>query len=300
MIPKTLGNDGRVARIQCVPNDRLDCLNIKNNSFALIIIHEGYARFEIDGTYFDTTAPCFICFDEHENPTLVKKKGLKCDTVYFDPVFLNVNMTFDRVHSESYGEIADIHDLFLLMPFTERKEYVFPIPGEFITNVKRCFEEICSSLNEQEDWYWSCRSRSYFTELMLVLERTYGYIGRITTPSDTIKSNHLRKAIIYIESNYRNPINLTAISAAASINHTTLTKLFKDNLGVTPIEYLWSHRLKVAKKQLEFTELPLKDISCRCGFKTVQHFCRKFEQETGYTPSSFREYAVQKRKQYFN
>ncbi len=83
---------------------------------------------------------------------------------------------------------------------------------------------------------------------------------------------------------------------AAGINHTSLTHLFNDELGMTPVGYLWHHRVQVAAKQLEFTLLPIKDISARCGFKTVQHFSRKFLSATGETPSEFRESRLRARQ----
>ena len=88
----------------------------------------------------------------------------------------------------------------------------------------------------------------------------------------------------------------STITKAASINHSTLTQLFKEKLDMTPIEYLWHYRIIVAKKHLEFTSLQIKEISKRCGFKTIQHFSRKFEAFTNYTPTAFRDMAVAERK----
>jgi AraC family transcriptional regulator of arabinose operon len=62
---------------------------------------------------------------------------------------------------------------------------------------------------------------------------------------------------------------------------------------------LWHHRLVVAKKFLEFTELPIGEIASRCGFKTTQHFSRKFEEKMGSNPTAFRADAVADRKKSF-
>ena len=157
------------------------------------------------------------------------------------------------------------------------------------------------ALREQTDWYWSCRSRSYFMEIILLLERTYGLIEyNDTAVSETKISNpHLRKAVVFIETNYYDDLSLESIVRSASLNHSTLTRLFKAELNMTPIEYLWHHRLTVAKKFLEFTNLPIKEIASRCGFKTVQHFSRKFEEAVGTTPRGFRSAAVESRKKSF-
>ena len=56
------------------------------------------------------------------------------------------------------------------------------------------------------------------------------------------------------------------------------------------------YRVTIAKKQLAFTDVPIKDVANMVGFKTVQHFNRIFKEIAGTTPAEFRKSAVQKRK----
>lgn len=300
MNPQTFGrayNTGRIAPVQCVKEDTLTDLNIKDTCFALMIIYEGVAHFEVCGKTFEAMAPCFVCFDESESPKLLKKRGLKCDSVYFSPTFLNVNMTFSRVHDKNYGDLAQVHDFFLLKPFTDTARCVFPVFDEDLNNFKRLFSLLENQLQEQPDWYWSCRSRSYFMEMMLLLERTYEVVGQ-SNPigcAEKILNPHLKKAVVYIENNYHNAITLEDVMKAASLSRSSLTQLFKTELGMTPIEYVWHHRIVVAHKFLNFTNLPIKDVALRCGFKTVQHFSRKFEETYGANPTAFRTTVVSNR-----
>ena len=156
-------------------------------------------------------------------------------------------------------------------------------------------------LEKQRDWYWSCRGRSYFMEIIIVLERMYGPIGYGLTHQQSdntpiIKNPKLRDAVLYIEGHYGEDITLSDISENSGINHTTLTALMKLEFGCTAIEYLMSYRVAVSKKQLAFTDVPIKDVANMAGFKTVQHFGRTFKRHTGTTPAEFRRSAVQKRK----
>ena len=304
MIPQTIGREydvGKIASVQCVRNDILKDLEIKDHCFLMLIIREGTAYFQVGDIAFEAIGPCIVCFDEREQPKLIRKCGLKCDAIYFHPVFLNVNMTFNLVHSGSYEQVATRHDLFLLKPFTDEKRYVFPLLEEYANNLNRLISRLEEELRNQRDWYWSCRSRSFFMEMILILERAYGLINQDDSGAslNKIKNPHLKKAVIFIESHYHENITLENITKAASINHTTLTKLFKQELSVTPVEYLWQYRITIAKKHLEFTNLPVKDISMRCGFKTIQHFSRKFEAYTNTPPTTFRDLAVAARKAAF-
>ena len=297
-------NEGKVAKIECVRNDRLQNIDIKDKCFLLIILTAGKLEFKVENEQFYTAAPAFICFDETQNPVLISKRKAQYTCIYFHPEFLNVNISFELLRKKDYGDIASTHDLFLLKPFTD-KAYVIPIAEAQLEKIMQTAEFMQEELKNQRDWYWSCRGRSYFMEIIIALERMYGLIGYGVThqKSDNtpiIKNAKLRDAVLYIESRFDESITLPDIAKAAGMNHTTLTALMKEELGLTAIEYLMKYRITVAEKQLEFTSVPIKDIANMTGFKTVQHFSRVFKSQTGATPAEFRKNAVQKRKDDLN
>lgn len=296
-------NEGKVAKIECVKNDRLQNIDIKDKCFLLIILTAGKLEFNVENERLYAAAPAFICFDETADPVLFSKQKAQYTCIYFHPEFLNVNMSFEMLRKKDYGDIASTHDLFLLKPFTD-KAYVIPIAEAQLEKITQAAEFMQEELQNQRDWYWSCRGRSYFMEIIIALERMYGLIGYGVThqKSDNtpiIKNAKLRDAVLYIESRFDESITLPDIAKAAGMNHTTLTALMKEELGLTAIEYLMKYRITVAKKQLEFTSVPIKDIANMTGFKTVQHFSRVFKAQNGTTPAEFRKNAVQKRKDDF-
>ena len=296
-------NEGKVAKIECIQNDRLRNIDIKDNCFLLIILTAGKLEFKVENERFCAAAPAFICFDETADPVLISKQKAQYTCIYFHPEFLNVNMSFEMLRKKDYGDIASTHDLFLLKPFTD-KAYVVPIAEAQLEKIVQAAEFMQEELQNQRDWYWSCRGRSYFMEIIIALERMYGLIGYGMThqKSDNtpiIKNAKLRDAVLYIESRFDESVTLPDIAKAAGMNHTTLTALMKEELGLTAIEYLMKYRITVAKKQLEFTNVPIKDIANMVGFKTVQHFSRVFKAQTGAAPAEFRKSAVQKRKDDF-
>ena len=97
------------------------------------------------------------------------------------------------------------------------------------------------------------------------------------------------KAIAFVHRHYREEVSLKDMACAAYTNPSTLTKNFKCELGTTPIKYLWWYRIEVAKRLLVLTSKPIKNISKQCGFKTLSHFCKKFENYTNTTPTNFRK-----------
>ena len=296
-------NKGKIAHIKCLKNTLIPPTDIKHTCFLLIILTKGTINFEIHNEKNTVASPSFLCFDELENPIFNIDKHTKFTAIYFHPNFLNINMTFELLRSNRYEDIATTHDMFMLKPFIN-KAYVIPIIDAQVEKIEFCADCVFNELENQRDWYWSCRGRSYFMEIILTLERMYGLIGyglkyQNTNNSSFISNPKLRDAVLYIESHYSDNISLKNISEYAGLNHTTLTKLMKEDFGCTAMEYLKKHRINVSKKKLAFTDVPIKDIANTVGFKTVQHFNRIFKKHIGISPAEFRKNALKSRKKDF-
>ncbi len=297
-------NKGKIAFVKCFKNNDLENVNIKDKCFLLIILSKGKIDFEVNHEKITATAPCFICFDESENPIFHNIKKAVYTSIFFHPKYLNVNMTFKLLRTKSYDDIATNHDMFMLKPFIN-KAYTIPIVNTQIEKIEYSANCMGEELEYQRDWYWSCRGRSYFMEIIIALERMYGLIGygakhQKADNMPLIENPKLREAVLYIESHYGENITLSDISSSAGINSVTLTSYIKKELGCTAIEYLMQYRITIAKKQLAFTNVPIKDIANMVGFKTVQHFNRIFKKFTLTTPAEFRKNSVKNRKENFN
>ncbi len=300
MDPVTIGqtfNPGKIARIQCIKNDLPEDLSVKNTCFLLLIVCRGTVTFAYGDRVIEVQAPAFVCFDEMEDPICLRSRDLVCHSIWFHPAFFNVNLTFERIHTSALAEVATVHDFFLMKPFTDRENFVFPISDEWAVSATRLFWELAGELAHQRDDYWSCRSRTYFIQIIFLLERTYGLVGEAAEGNVAAAIEHpaLRSAVLFIEGHYTESLSRMDIAGSVHLNQTTLDRLFRSVFDMTAMEYLWHHRITVAKRQLRFTRLPVSEIAAGCGFKTLPHFCRRFEKATGVTPSAFRETAVNRR-----
>ncbi|MBQ0084079.1 MAG: helix-turn-helix transcriptional regulator [Clostridiales bacterium] len=297
MTHATLGrkfDSGKIAAIECIKNAPLKGIQIKDECFLLLVVVEGEIKFSSHAKNYSAVGPCFVCFDETENPRFTAYKNAQTYAIYFHPKFLNVNMSFELLRSEKYGEIAQNHDMFMLRPFLEEKR-IIPVSKNYTEAIQRACDHIIEELALQKDWYWSCRSRSYFMEIIMILERLYGMYE--TGEIFAIQSGNVAKQVImYIESHYSEDITLKEIGKRFCISHTALTRDMREETGKTVTEYLFSYRISAARKLLEFTNIPIKEAATRCGFKTVPHFSRVFKAHTGMSPAKFRSEAVEKRK----
>ena len=281
---------GRIVRVVCRKNPAEEQMSIQGECFLLLIITHGTAVFSAYGREVTASAPCLLCFDESENPQLLRSQDLQWWGVWFHPSFLNVNLDFVSLRAEGFAEMAAQHDFFLLQPFLR---HAAPMPlteGHLAVFEDRC-RSLRSELSQQPDWYWSCRARSYVMEMLLTLERLYGY-GQPADGRDVA-----REVLLYIESHYGEEVTLERLSDRCGVNRTTLVSRVQQATGMTPREYLLHHRMTVAKKHLAFTDVPIKEIALRCGYKTVQHFGRAFREREGLTPAAYRTAAVRRRQE---
>ena len=66
-------------------------------------------------------------------------------------------------------------------------------------------------------------------------------------------------------------------------------RIFKKEFGVTPMNYLQSHRLNYAKKYLTNTRYTLRMISAELGFSNSYYFAAWFKKLTGIAPGKYRK-----------
>jgi AraC family transcriptional regulator len=106
-------------------------------------------------------------------------------------------------------------------------------------------------------------------------------------------ANHLpvslQRALTFIERSYENDLTAGDIARAATLSGPSLRRLFRAQLGCSPMEALWRHRLQVAVSLLKSSGLPIAEIAYRCGFKSPYHFSRRFRSFTGESPRAFRD-----------
>ncbi|MBQ8683384.1 MAG: helix-turn-helix transcriptional regulator [Clostridia bacterium] len=296
-------NERKVALVECMKDSDLQNIHIKGTCFLLIFLSSGFLQFQIAERVVEASAPCFFCFDESEDPVCLTNCQASYFCIFFHPQFLNVNMTFACLRSPSFDNIASIHDMILLKPFIDGIHRL-SIREDCANAMELACDCLLKELQEQQDEYWSCRSRSYLIEIIIALERQCGlvrYDGAVagTGSFPVVQSSALQNAVLFMESHYMEHLTLSDIANAAHMNVATLTQTAKKELGMTVMAYLMSYRLRMAKKQLAFTSVPIKEVASRCGFQTVQHFSRVFKKHMGQPPAEFRMTAVQKRKEAF-
>ncbi|MBQ7793724.1 MAG: helix-turn-helix transcriptional regulator [Clostridia bacterium] len=109
--------------------------------------------------------------------------------------------------------------------------------------------------------------------------------------SRTADSKRLHSAIVYIKENYHRKILLSELSEILHVCDDHLIRLFKSELGKTPMEYIIGLRTEAAMRLLIDTDLPISQIAERCGFTNANYMSRAFRTHINMTPSEYRRNA---------
>ena len=98
----------------------------------------------------------------------------------------------------------------------------------------------------------------------------------------------IRQAIDYIHNHYFNHISQEALSLEVNLSVPTLQSGLKQLTGLTLGSYQEQVKITAAKSLLEETDLPLKAIANKVGFRTHSHFGEVFKRIINMTPSAYR------------
>jgi AraC-like DNA-binding protein len=84
------------------------------------------------------------------------------------------------------------------------------------------------------------------------------------------------------------PADYAALAGRLGTSESTLRRRFHEATGTSPHGYLLQCRAAEARRLLGETDLPVKAIATRLGYRDVYFFSRQFRQLTGVPPATYR------------
>lgn len=140
---------------------------------------------------------------------------------------------------------------------------------------------------------WNERSSGYRLRTTAIL---YQILAMAYDENRMRRATHplTEKALQMMETNYlRRDFTIVEMSADLHISEVYLRRLFHQETGVSPKQYLLQRRIQKAISLLDTDYFSIADIAAQCGFNDPKHFSVAFKKITGKTPT---EYAMQLKK----
>jgi len=113
------------------------------------------------------------------------------------------------------------------------------------------------------------------------------YTGLVQKHSTKDFSMIVRKAVDYIQVNLEKTLTLKDIAAAIHVHPSHLSRKFKQDTGLTIIDYVNQKRVEEAKLHLQAGNTTITDIALMVGYNDLNYFTRVFKKMTGQTPSQY-------------
>jgi AraC-like DNA-binding protein len=98
----------------------------------------------------------------------------------------------------------------------------------------------------------------------------------------------LTPALEHVITQYGRPIACADLARRAGLSVSQLQREFRRLFNISPGDYILWTRLMMARRRLEETADPVRQIAADCGFYDQAHFTRAFRRHAGLPPQHYR------------
>ncbi|GIP31958.1 AraC family transcriptional regulator [Paenibacillus sp. J2TS4] len=252
----------------------------------LELLAEAYEQVKRAMAYKAFLPQSAVCFAEETN-----ESGHFQYPAAYQKKILNTILTGDRDRVEHY--MTELFDRYLLSsgsPYPKLLQMIVMLMSHVLGSLVQEGYDI-EPLMDQVDLLQLQQCQNQL-ELQGMLLRQ---IGQIIDYLETVReqaedsSPWVRQAIEYMESHYASNISIADIASHIGISPSHLSRVFKAEVGKSPLEYLTERRLSMSKVLLRDKSKSLQQISQLIGYNDAHTFIRSFKKAEGTTPGEYRK-----------
>ena len=177
------------------------------------------------------------------------------------------------------------------------KVFQTPSPNDYEMNFKnadpKIFQEIIHLIQylyhegNGDKPFNSLLERSIITEIAVLLYRQSGMKQKETPMSPMyIRMCEIKE---YIDSNFRDPLDLNVLSQQFYLHPVTISKEFNKCFGRSLSKYINNVRICEVARLLETTQDSITDIAQKCGYDNINTFLRQFKTIMETSPLQYRK-----------
>lgn len=126
-------------------------------------------------------------------------------------------------------------------------------------------------------------------ELRGMILMLFSRFMREAVPHVWTTDERLKRVIDYIHGHIADDIDIDVLAGEACITKPYLIRIFKRELGTSPLQYINNKKVERAQLLLYTTNMPVKEVAYALGFSDHSYFIRMFRKMSGLTPQEYRE-----------
>jgi AraC family transcriptional activator FtrA len=125
-------------------------------------------------------------------------------------------------------------------------------------------------------------------DLVVPLYRPGGQAQYIETPIPSFDGDLLADTIGWLRAHLDEPVTVTDLAARTAMSPRTFARRFLARTGTTPLAWIVSERIRLARRLLETSDSPIDAVARRTGFGSPDNLRKHFGRALGTTPQAYR------------
>jgi AraC family transcriptional regulator len=127
------------------------------------------------------------------------------------------------------------------------------------------------------------------SHLMLHGERLRSRSMRRPATAGSLSRGSVKRIREHMLEHLAETVSLDDLAFVANLSKFHLVRSFKAATGTTPHQYLVALRMQAAADLLRSTQLPVKEVAIRCGYRSPSQFSTAVRSHHGVTPVEIRK-----------
>lgn len=248
----------------------------------LVIILEGTGDHIVNGKKFNLSSGDIFVLKNDDQHSFENTKNLKiCNIIYHENI-----MIYPK------DDLNNIPGYLLLFHFNKKQKFAdynstIHIDSEELIEVENIIYRLVQEYEKKSLGHISVL-KPYFKLLIILISSFY----QQSKKSGNQSHFRLAKAISFIEDNFTKPLTLIEIAHKANMSTSNFSKVFKEKMLCSPLNYVISCRLKKSCDLISKTDFSITEISGIVGFEDSNYFSRQFKQHFGISPMQFKRLHV--------
>ena len=111
---------------------------------------------------------------------------------------------------------------------------------------------------------------------------------REAKPHIWTSDERMKQVLRYIHEHIADKIDVEDLANLASFTKTYFIRLFKQEFGLSPVQYINLKKVERAQLLLYTTDCSVKEVAYKLGFSDHSYFIRLFHKVAGITPQEYR------------
>ncbi|UTA68745.1 AraC family transcriptional regulator [Emticicia sp. 21SJ11W-3] len=187
-----------------------------------------------------------------------------------------------------------INNLNEIRPKIDNQEWKFTSNNFHFTNdiaIQQILQRLVFIFTEQHP------SKDIFADLMIqeLIIRIVQTETRVLYSKNAARlasDNRIAHVVNYIKENIREQIQVEQLCKLACMSESNFYRVFKEEMGISPIEFIIEERIKLASSLLKNPEFRIKDVYFESGFNSLSYFNRIFKKKYKVSPSEYKHQAA--------